>query len=140
LHGLSLGSTPLDILQAGLEGVAYRLALVYRQMRPALPAEPEIVANGGALLGSPAWSQILADVLGKEIRVDAGDQASARGAARLAMEGLGWGEDWQEASDAVPAGGRAFAPDPERHAVYERAIERQEWLYGQLESPWSEEL
>jgi gluconokinase len=132
LHGLSLASTPLDILQAGLEGVAYRLALIYRQLRPALPAEPEIVATGGALFGSPAWSQILSDVLGKRIRMGPGEQASARGAARLALEALGWDGDWAEATQRGGAERRIFEPDPGRHAVYELAIERQQALYDQL--------
>jgi gluconokinase len=134
LHGLSLATTPLDILQAGLEGVAYRLALVYRQLRPALPAEPEIVATGGALLASPAWCQILADVLGIPLRLDAGEQASARGAARLAMEALGW-KDWEAESWISGAGTPVYEPDPGRHAIYARAIERQQALYDRLGAP-----
>ena len=135
LHGLSLATTPLDILQAGLEGVAYRLALVYRQLLPALPAEPEIVAAGGALLGSPAWLQIVADVLGKTILAGAVEQASARGAARLALEALGRDEEWEEDALAGQAGDRAFEPDPGRHAVYARAVERQQVLYEKLTLP-----
>jgi gluconokinase len=126
-----MATTPLDILQAGLEGVAYRLALVYRQLRPALPVEPEIIASGAALFRSPAWSQIVADVLGKAIRVGSGEQASARGAALLAMEALGW-RDWAEEMPPEDNGGRLFEPDPGRHAVYERAIERQQALYDLL--------
>jgi gluconokinase len=132
LHGLSLATTPLDILQAGLEGVAYRLAQVYQQLRPELPAEPEIVAAGGALFGSPAWSQILADVLGKSVQVGTGEQATARGAARLALEALVPGGDWEPGDWSGEAGERIFEPDPERHTVYAQAVERQQDLYERL--------
>ena len=63
IHGLTLATTPRDILRAGLEAVAYRIALVFALLRPVLPADPQVIASGGALLHSPAWLGIIADVL-----------------------------------------------------------------------------
>ena len=69
IHGLSLATTPLEILRAGMEAVAYRLALVFELLRPMIPRDPQVVASGGALLHSPAWLQIVTDVLGRPVAV-----------------------------------------------------------------------
>jgi gluconokinase len=135
IHGLSLASTPLDILQAGLESVAYRLAWIYRELRLALKDEPEIVATGAALLSSPAWLQIMADVSGRTIRVSPWKEASARGAARLALQALGSDGDWEDQTLVEGPEARTFQPDPGRQTVYARAAERQQALYDRL-SPW----
>jgi gluconokinase len=85
IRGLSFATTPADIAQAALEGVAYQLADVL----DALGGVESVVATGGGLLASPAWTQILADVLGRRLDVSAVDEGSARGAGILALERLG---------------------------------------------------
>ncbi|HEY52668.1 MAG TPA: gluconokinase [Caldilineae bacterium] len=129
IHGLTLATTPLDILRAGLEAVAYRIALVYEQIRTLLPADPQIIASGGALLNSPAWLQIMADVLGRPIAVSRAPEASARGAALLALEALGVYDDAGAAPTYI---GESHHPDPDRHAIYQTAITRQQKLYTSL--------
>ena len=129
LHGLSLATSPLDILRAGMEGVTYRIALVYQQLRILLPADPHLIASGGALINSPVWGQILADVLGRPITLSLAKEASARGAALLALESLGELSDISEAPDLL---GETWQPDPEHHAIYQEAIRRQVALYRKL--------
>jgi len=85
LRGLSFETTPLDIAQAALEGVCYRLAAVLE----ALGGIESVVATGGALLASPDWVQLLADVLGRPVEVSGVAEASARGAALAALQRLG---------------------------------------------------
>jgi gluconokinase len=85
IHGLSFATTPADIAQAALEGVAYRLADVLA----ALGDLESIVATGGGLLANPAWLQVLADALGRPVEVSATAEGSARGAAMMALERLG---------------------------------------------------
>ncbi len=146
IHGLTLGTTPLQILRAALEAVAYRFALIAEglfedraasgdQRRPGVPSpavRPDsvaLVASGGALLASPAWMQIIADVLGRPLVASAETEATSRGAALLALEALGALPDLA----AVPAAtGAEYTPDPERHALYREAIERQRRLYALL--------
>jgi len=129
IHGFSLATTPLDILRAGLEAVAYRVALVFDLLRPLLPDDPQIVASGGALLHSPTWLQIMADVMGRPVAASQVQEASARGAALLALEALGALDDL---SDAPPFIGATFEPDPARHARYREGMERQKTLYEKL--------
>jgi gluconokinase len=132
IHGLSLATNPLHILRAGLEAVAYRVALVYELLRPTLSAEPEIVASGGALLRSPVWMQIMADVLGKPVVLSGVQEASSRGAALLALESLGAAPDLEKVPDFT---GAAHHPDTQRHIVYRKAMERQQGLYRRLINP-----
>lgn len=84
IAGLTFETEPLDLLQAALEGVAYRFA----EIADLLPDVTEVVATGGALDANPGWGQILADVLGRTVyRGEA--EGSARGAALVAFERLG---------------------------------------------------
>jgi gluconokinase len=126
--GLRLHTTPLDILQAGLEAVAFRFAAIYGLVRAALPGADEIIASGGALLNSPAWMQTIADVLGLPVTASGEAEASSRGAALLALEVLG-GPAWFDRPTAL---GRRFDPDPTRHHAYNDARARQAALYDTL--------
>ncbi len=129
IHGLTLATTPRDILRAGLEAVAYRIALVFDLLRPVLPADPQVIASGGALLRSPAWLGIIADVLGRPVSVSQVQEASGRGSALLALEALGALAGLEDAPDFVSV---ARYPDAGKHARYRLAIERQEALYEKL--------
>jgi gluconokinase len=85
ITGISLATTATEILAATLEAVCYRLAAGYEALAATLPAEPEVVASGGAIVASSWWRQTLADVLGRPVRVVDEPEASARGAALLAL-------------------------------------------------------
>jgi gluconokinase len=129
IHGLSLATTPLEILRAGLEAVAYRIAIVFELLRQLLPSELQIVASGGALLHSPSWLKIMADALGRPVAVSKVQEASGRGAALLALEALGILKDLSQAPDFI---GPVFGPDFKHHERYLKATERQKVLYEKL--------
>jgi gluconokinase len=126
ISGLSLDTTPVEILRAGMESVAYRLAAVYDLLVKEVGAPRQVVASGAAVLRSPAWAQIITDVIGKQIIASAQTEASCRGAALLALESLGV----IPAIEAVEAEtGATCSPDARRHARYLAARKRQERLY-----------
>lgn len=127
--GLSLYTTPLHILRAGLEAVAYCFALIHSILRAVKPEAQEIIASGAGLLHSPVWMQMMADVLGQPVTASAVSEASSRGAALLALEAAGVLADLAEAP--VPLG-MTYSPDPERHRRYRAAMERQQRLYELL--------
>lgn len=127
--GLRLQSTPKDIVQASLEAIAYRIAAIFDLILAAIPSPHEIVASGSALLNSPVWVQIIADVLGRPVRVSGEEEASARGAALLALEGMGAIKDIEK---PAPAFGKTFSPIGANHDVYRRSRERHEMLYSTL--------
>ncbi len=129
VHGLSLATQPMHILQASLEAVAYRIALVFDEIQQVLPAGPQIVAGGGALRSSPAWLQIITDVLGHPVVLSAVEEPSARGAALLGLEALGALAGVDQAPHPVS---HVVYPDRARHARYREAIDRQATLYRAL--------
>jgi len=85
ITGLSLATTATEILAATLESVCHRLAAGYEALASSMGREPAVVASGGAIVASPWWQQTLADVLGRPVRVVDEPEASARGAALLAL-------------------------------------------------------
>jgi gluconokinase len=85
IEGLTFATTPLDIAQAALEAVCYRLADVL----DAIGGIESVVATGRALLANPDWLQVLADVVGQPVEVSGVAEGSARGAAMVALERLG---------------------------------------------------
>ena len=119
--GLTFETDAGDLLQAGLEGIAYRIA----DIADRLSDVREVVATGHALLQSEWWMQVFADALGRPVVVSDVAEGSARGAAVYVLERLG--------AEADPAPlGRAHQPDPERGEVYAAARERQRKLYEEL--------
>jgi gluconokinase len=129
IAGLSLATRPADLVRAGLETVAYRFALVHARLVEACPALRDVVATGGALLASPTWVQIVADVLGVPVTPSAEPEGSSRGAALVALEATAL----LPSVDAVPAGlGPPVLPDPARHARYQEGLDRHRQLYEAL--------
>jgi len=132
--GLTASTRSIDLLQAGLEAVAYRLALVWDALRRAVPGIHEIVASGGAFAHLPPWLQIVADVFGRDIVRSTEDEGSSRGAALVALEALG-----AVRIGALPVPrGPVVRADASRHAVYDEARARHVRAEQLLEPPEAE--
>ena len=84
--GLSLDSSPMDMMQSVLEGIAFRAAEVIRAMSDFSPIETYLSIDGG-LSANPYFCQFLANVLGKEIRVQQFAELTAIGTAKLVAQG-----------------------------------------------------
>jgi len=91
-RGAIIGLKPthdgIDVLQAAMEGVAFRLAEIHNRLKKVVDIR-EIVASGGALRDSPVWTQIIADVLGRDLTMNDAAESSLRGAVLLALESVG---------------------------------------------------
>jgi gluconokinase len=129
IQGICLATTPVEILRAGMEAVACRIALVLDRLSTILPPDFQIVAGGGALRKSPVWLQIVTDVLGREIGISSIQEPSARGTALLAFEALGFADNLEDIPGLI---GHACYPDSKRHEIYRRALKRQVKLYERL--------
>jgi len=121
ITGLSLHTTALDVMHAALEAVALRLALVYELLAPHAAPDHQIVVSGGAINRSRAWTQMLADALGRPVHAWPEHEATSRGAALLALEAMGVLPDVRTVR--VPLG-EVFTPDAAHHARYRAALER----------------
>jgi gluconokinase len=128
IAGLTQATTAADIARAGLEAIAVEFARADRTLDEVLPEPKGHVASGHGLLVSPAWMQITADALGRTLTASRAKEASARGAAVLALESA----SLLDAKDLDPGRSRDYRPDPTTADAYAAAMERQQALYRAL--------
>ncbi len=129
ITGMTLHTTPLDVMRASLEATAYCFADIYGRLRAVAGDSGEIVASGAGLLQSPVWTQMLADVLERPITASAVAEASSRGAALLALEASGALEDLSAAPAPM---GKTYEPDSANRDRYREAMHRQRELYDMM--------
>ncbi len=127
--GLRQHTRPVEILRAAMEAVCYRFAFIRDALCDATTREQEIIASGGALVHSPVWTQMLADVLNRSVRLSNVREASSRGAALLALEATG---TIKTIADEPISFDRSYEPDATRHAKYRAGLERHRRLYNLL--------
>src|SRR5690606_2694076 len=109
--GLSLDTTPGDLVRAMCEAVAYAA----RHNLEAAGLTGEVSACGGGAR-STAWSQVFADVLGRPVHVPLEEGVGARGAAMAAWAALGDPVDHERWA----AERRPVHPEPRAAEFYER--------------------
>ncbi|MGB7069542.1 MAG: gluconokinase [Pyrinomonadaceae bacterium] len=123
--GLHSSTDTIDIVQAALESVAYRFAEIFDQVNGVCSIR-EIIASGGALRESPVWTQIIADVLGRNLSLPDTREASSRGAVLLALATIGK----IESVDLVPTPkGNHFTSNKARQGLYLKARQRHRDAY-----------
>jgi gluconokinase len=125
IAGLSLHTTPADLMRAAQEAIAYRFGLIYDLLSPALPPTRRVVASGAALLKVPGWPAMLADVLGIPVTASGEQEASSRGAALLALQALGLTDPQKTPART----GRTYTPNMSHHTIYRQAMQRQQEMY-----------
>ena len=103
LHGMTLETTAADIVRAICEALAYAA----RQCFAAAGLHGEIVVCGGGTM-TPEFVQLLADVLGRPLRLLRGDEIAARGAVTAADP---------ETARAAPAPQEVIKPSAYQHYV-----------------------
>lgn len=116
VFGLQLHHTKAHLTRAFLEAVAYRMRSVYDALHSLTGVEGEIWANGG-YTRSPLWVQIQADVFGRPVVVPRVTEASAFGAALVAMKAVGLIGAYREMEPAI-AVEQVYRPDPANESVY----------------------
>src|SRR6266700_8395092 len=129
VSGIQAHISPADLLRAGMEALAYQLDAVCEQICQALQIDkkaPRMIGSGGALLGSMTLRHILADTLGVAVYPSRDHEASARGAALLALEAMGILPD---VAQVPPSLEQPVKPDAEKHTLYRKGAERQQKLY-----------
>lgn len=117
IGGMTAATGAVEIARAWLEASAREMADALDAVEAAFGPADEVVAGGGALNASPAWTRIVADALGRPLRLAPHDEPTLRGAALLALERIGAIEDAM-AHAAADGGGERMAPDAAAHAVY----------------------
>jgi gluconokinase len=126
--GLTQHTNAVEITQAAMESVAFRFAKIVENLEDFTKLET-IIASGGALRESPVWTQIIADVIGKNLNLPDTREASSRGVVLLALENIGEIDD----ITVLPSPeGNKFNFDQRRHEIYKEARKRHEKFYELL--------
>jgi gluconokinase len=131
--GITDATTPEEILQAWMEAVAYRIARVAKRLEETVGEAREVLASGGALHASPAWTRIIADTLDRPVVLPVESEDTSRGAALIALESLGWLPDLRARSTSE---GVRYLPRADAHARHRAAMRRQQGLLDR-EAAWT---
>lgn len=130
IFGLGLHQSKAHLVRALMEGVIYRMYSVFEAVLE-LTGSPQEVRAAGGFTRSSLWCQIMADVFGYPIKVPEVSEASAFGAAVMAMWGLGYIEGLQAVRNMV-AVRQEVMPDEEARQVYGEIYKLYRELYFAL--------
>lgn len=121
IAGITQATGPIEIARAWLEAAAFAMADALDAVEAAFGPVDEVVAGGGALHASPAWARIVADALGRPMRLSPHEESTLRGAALVALERLGAIGDAVEFASAEGAAGERLEPGAAAHEAYRAA-------------------
>ncbi len=126
--GIKTEHIQAHFLKAALEGVCYAIQNVLDAIGQSSGTIQEIRVSGG-FTASPVWLQIMADITGKKLTVVQAEDASAIGAAYLAIQtGRFAGFDLKD--DLQPK--QTIRPDPEKYVIYSKRFKLFVSLYENL--------
>ncbi|MBV9708754.1 MAG: xylulokinase [Chloroflexi bacterium] len=120
--GMRIDQRREHLLHAALEGVAFGIRIAFEALPAADEANTLRLAGGGS--EHPAWCQMLADILNRELFTVNTPTASARGAALLGGIASGIWADALATASIVPRTSLIAAPEAERVAAYNKVYAR----------------
>jgi gluconokinase len=127
--GVRLQHTQADFSRAVLEGICFAMRDVLDAVQK--NSEPIMQINiSGGFTKSEIWVQTLADITGKKLATLQADDASAVGAAFIALKIIGAIKDYPKASDDLTI----YQPSPENREVYNRNFNIYKQLYADLKA------
>ena len=119
--GLNLDTTRGAIIQSLLEAMAYFFAVGRDTLEQTGMRVERCRATGGGAR-SAVWLQLSADVLGVPIERTRFTHPAALGAAMIAGVGAGTYGSYAEATRAQVKIDHVFAPNEQRHELYEKKV------------------
>ncbi len=130
-YGLRLHHTCNHLLRAGLEAVVYSAHWVAEKVTH-YTGQPERLIGSGGVLQHPVMRQVVADVFGVPLYYRSQVDASALGAAALALYAVGEWENLNQVRTWMPAPS-VQEPDCSLTPVYQAAFIRFKALYHRLQ-------
>ena len=121
LLGLDLSHDRGHVARAVMEGVACQIVWALRAMEKRQPMKRLFLAGGATK--SEVWTNMIAEIAGREIHVSEIADLACAGAAMMAGVGCGLFESTEAAAKAIAPGGRVVTPDPERAEQYRRVFD-----------------
>jgi len=127
--GIGLEHHQAHFTRAVIEGICFALNDVLQSLVASGQQIDQLNVSGG-FVSSPLWLQILADITGKKLLLATTADASAVGAAYLAMKATGLSSGYP-----VPEafGNQTIVPDQTNHLAYQQYFKIYKKLYTQLQ-------
>ena len=120
--GLTHNHTYAHFIRALLEGVVFELYYLYEKLGSIENDNVNIIAAGGGF-SSLLWTQIAADIFGREIKITQYQEQAALGAAFIAGVAVGYYKDIKEACNNVKYSPDVVKPKKENIAKYKEIYE-----------------
>jgi gluconokinase len=130
--GLRLHHRTAHLARAALEGVTYTLRAITDAVRDVSGAKAETIRASGGFVRSPFWLQLMADILNATVEVPENKEASAMGAAVLALTAIRETDDLSLVNEWLCIT-RRLHPDPERVSLYRQWFPLFEETYRRLQ-------
>lgn len=125
--GLKLHHDQHHLSRAVLEGICYALNEVLAALEPQAEEILQLNVSGG-FVHARIWMEILADITGKEVVLVQTEDASAIGAAYLAVKAIGLTAEYP-----MSAGEKeCIQPNPDHHKIYKQLFSVYKQLYPSL--------
>lgn len=121
LLGLDLSHDKGHIARAVMEGVACQIVWALRAMEARQPMKRLFLAGGATK--SAVWTNMIAEIAGREIHVSEIADLACAGAAMMAGVGCGLFENTEAAARAIAPGGRVVVPKPENVEKYKAVFD-----------------
>jgi gluconokinase len=116
--------TQAHFVRASLEGVLFNLLSINDLLTKFTGSARVIHANGG-FARSDFWVQMLADMTGRPVRLNASNESGSMGGILLTMKAIGMVKTLDEAAEKV-AFGKTFEPDANQYKIYRAAFTKWE--------------
>lgn len=129
--GISSHHTKTHFLRAVIEGICFSLLQVMKMVEKNGPPINTVFASGG-FIQSEIWVQTLTDILQKKITINTGVDASALGAAFVALKKLGFIDQWTDLKNYFN-GRKEYWPDLNVTEIYQNNYQVYETLYPNLQ-------
>jgi gluconokinase len=127
--GVRLQHTQADFSRAVLEGICFAMRDVLDAVQQ--NSEPIMQINiSGGFTKSEVWVQTLADITGKKLAILQADDASAVGAAFIALKVIGAIKDYPKVSDDLIV----YQPNPANTDIYNKTFSIYKQLYTDLKA------
>ncbi len=126
--GVDFSKTKAHFIRASMEGVAFSLEHNLKVAEDS-GAKVDILYSMGGAANSRFWTQLKADITGKEIAIPNSDAASTLGAVILAGVGVGIYKDFDEAVAKTIKINRRHSPNKDLYAGYQKMMIKYLELY-----------
>jgi xylulokinase len=118
IFGLTLEHTRAHLYRSALESVGFAINQHFRIFREHRVPVRKIMATGGGTK-NPLWLQMIADITGEIIRTPENTIGASFGDAMMAAMGIHYFSSYGDLA-AVVEEGASYAPDPEKHRIYQK--------------------